>query len=300
MNIKGLRAFTRIMATGTLGAAAKSLHVSESALSRQLSLLEAELKLVLFSREKRRLVPTPEGEAFFAEAERILDSIEQIPEIANQIRRGPRRRMRIVAMPRIAATIAVPAISKFHDEHPDMEISLEIHPRRYMERWLASQQFDLGIGSLPSNHAAIETEHICRVPAVAVLPAGHALASRRSVHVTELSGDRFIMMPRTTLIGDQSAKILEQANFEPASQIQVSETPTTCSFAAQGFGVTIADALIPQVFGASVSVVPIEPKAFFDFGLLYPRDAKRTREIDRLIDLIKGEATSCVAGLGFD
>ena len=107
MNIKGLQVYSRIMATGTLAAAAKSLNASESATSRQLSLLEATLGLQLFTREKRRLVPTPEGEAFYREAERILDSIEQIPALVQTIKNAPTHKIQIILMPRMAPTIAV-------------------------------------------------------------------------------------------------------------------------------------------------------------------------------------------------
>ena len=96
MNIKGLRAFQKIMETGTLSAAAKALNVSESALSRQLSLLEAELGLTLFSRDKRRLVATNEGEQFFREAERILDAIAQVPQLVRDIKTSNLSRMRII------------------------------------------------------------------------------------------------------------------------------------------------------------------------------------------------------------
>jgi len=299
MNIKGLRAFTRIMAMGTLSAAAESMHISESALSRQLSLLEAELGLKLFSREKRRLIPTEEGEAFFREAERILNSIEQIPNIVNEIKREPRRRLRIIVMPRMAETIAVPAVAQFLEEQPGVEMIFEVQPRRFLERWVASQQFDVGLGALPTRHSAIETERICSVPAVAVLHPDHALASRRSLRVEELTGERFIVMPQSTLLGSQVARIFDDAGIEPKSPIQVSQTMLCCNFAASGFGVAITDAMMPHVFGSAVRTIPIEPRINLGFGLLYPRGVERTKETQRLIEIVKARANTFVEELGF-
>lgn len=290
MNIKGLQVFTRIMETGTLSAAARSMNASESALSRQLALLESELGLTLFSREKRRLVATEEGETFFREAERLLDSIEQLPQIARDIKRGSRKRMRIVVMPRLAASIAAPAVTRFLERWPDLELSVEVQPRRFLERWLASQQFDLGLGSLPAYHASVTTERICSIPAVAVLHPEHPLAGRKSITLEELRDERFIMMPSNSLIGSQVDRLLEEAGVKPAKYIQVSNTLVCCSFAAEGLGVTITDGMLPKVLGAAVKTVQIEPTASLDFGLLYPRNFSHTEETRTLVDLMKAQA----------
>jgi len=299
MNIKGFRAFTQVMITGTLSAAAKSMSISESALSRQLSVLEAELGLILFSREKRRLIPTEEGEAFFREAERLLDSIEQIPEVVSEIKKGTRRRMRIIVMPRMAGCIAAPAVSQFLKMQPDMGVTVEIQPRRFLERWVASRKFDLGLGALPAYHSDILTEKIYSVPAVAVLHPNHVLASRSSLRVEELSGERFITMPPDTLLGQQVAGILSKAGVVPNSPIQASQALLCCNFVAQGLGVTITDAMISKAIGPSVKIIPLEPQVLMDFGLLYPLGVKRTKETQQFVEIIKSQALSFVENLNF-
>lgn len=300
MNIKGLKAFSRIMATGTLSAAAKSMHISESALSRQLSLLEAELGLTLFSREKRRLVATSEGEAFYREANRILESLDQIPEIVSEIRRSPQRRARIIVMPRVSNSVAVPAVAEYLDAYPDMDITVEVQPRRMLERWIASQQFDLGLGALPPHHASIASEKICAVPVVAVLHPSHRLANAKSIHLDELKEDRFILMPPTTLIGSQVSRIFANAGFQPKAKLHVSQTLTSCDFVAAGYGVAVTDAMIPSTFGKTVRMVRVEPGAMLDFGIMYPRETGRPEVLSPLIDLVRKHADRYVASLPLD
>jgi DNA-binding transcriptional LysR family regulator len=297
MNIKGLRAFKQIMATGTLSAAAKSMNISDSALSRQLSLLETELGLVLFSRQKRRLIPTDEGEQFFREAERVLDSIEQIPEIVREIKSGTRRRMRIISMPRMASSIAVPAITQFLNEQDGLEVTLEVQPRRFMERWVASRKFDLGLGALPVHHSGIQTEKIYSVPVVAVLHPKHPLASRKSLRIDELAHERFITMTPNTLLGQQVSEMFDRASLKPASTIQVSQAILCCNFVAHGQGISITDAMIPVAFGSAVKMVPIEPRVHMDFGLLYPLGDRQSAEAKRLAEIIRSKATTYVARL---
>ena len=90
------------MPSGTLSAAAKRVNISESALSRQLSLLEAELSMKLFSRDNLRLAATEEGELFLLEAEQILEFIEQIPEIVSAIK-GRHARAALLSLRRAGA-----------------------------------------------------------------------------------------------------------------------------------------------------------------------------------------------------
>ncbi|WP_145975925.1 LysR family transcriptional regulator, partial [Ruegeria atlantica] len=65
MNIKALRAFRATLSEGTLVAASEILHLSQPAISRLISGLEAELGLTLFDRSGRNLTPTREGLAFY-------------------------------------------------------------------------------------------------------------------------------------------------------------------------------------------------------------------------------------------
>jgi len=297
MNVKGLRAFQKIMETGTLNAAAKSLNVSESAMSRQLSLLEAELGLTLFSRNKRRLVPTNEGEQFFREAERILDAIAQIPQVVREIKTGNLSRMRIISMPRMANSIAVRAITRFLAENETMEITLEVQPRQFLERWVAGRRFDLGLGALPVHHSGIETETLFSVPVVAVLHPGHPLANRRSLRAEELADDNFITMTPNTLLGQQVARIMERAGTQPRSTIQASQAIMCCNFVALGQGVTITDAIIAMALGDAVRIVPMEPRVYMDFGLLFPVGVRHSVEAQQLAAVFKAEAKAWSEGL---
>src|SRR3546814_5776780 len=86
MNLKSLRLFRLIVLHGSLASAAERLHLSQSAASRLIALLEDEIRLKLFTRARRRLLLTPEGELFFQEAEQILMGVDEIPLIAEDIR----------------------------------------------------------------------------------------------------------------------------------------------------------------------------------------------------------------------
>jgi DNA-binding transcriptional LysR family regulator len=85
------------------------MHLSTSAASRLIAMLESEIKLRLFNRTRRSLTLTPQGEAFCREAEHILAGFDEIPRIASDMRSRPQGQSRLVTGPRLAAQRSVSA-----------------------------------------------------------------------------------------------------------------------------------------------------------------------------------------------
>ena len=290
MKIASLKAFAAVMERGTLANAAQALNVSEPALSRQVSALERSLDLVLFRREQRRLVPTPAAEAFIREVQGLLGTLEQIPQIVRDIKQNPARRLRVVAMPRLTTAITAPAIAHFRGEHPDVPVSVDVYSRRFLEQWVAEQQFDIGFGSLPAQHALIETETLFKVPAVAVLPRDHRLANARRVTIRELADEPMIALSSNTLIRGQVDRIFERAGEPMRPAITVSQTHLACCLVAEGAGYTICDPLVVDGVRGRVATVPVHPTFHMSFGSLVRRDPPLSAEAEALVACFRDEA----------
>ena len=95
-------------------------------------------------------MPTEEGRAFYSEAARLLQSLQQIPSLVEEIQRGIHSRLRVVLMPRLSEAIGMPAISQFMAERPDVHVIADLEVWRSIEIKIASRQFDIGLGGLPA------------------------------------------------------------------------------------------------------------------------------------------------------
>lgn len=271
MNIKALRAFRAALSEGSLVAASEILHLSQPAVSRLISGLEAELKLQLFDRSGRNLSPTSEGLAFYREAGRILHNLDEVPRIAAEIRAGRTESLRIVTMPRIAQNLSAPAVARFLKANPDTNISFDVRARRDAGKWLAGREYDIGIGALPVAHPDIVTKPLIRVRAQAVLPVDHPLASHQELSASELAGENVIRLMHGLLLRDQLDDIFHSAGVTPKLTCEVAASQLACSLVAEGAGITIADELVAaQSSSKALSLVPIVPERWMTFGLLYP------------------------------
>ena len=295
MNIKGLRAFKNIVVHGSVAAAADVMYLSQPAVSRLLSVLEAELRLTLFHRTRRRLVLTEEGAAFYREAGRILDNLDEVPRIVADIRAERVERLRIVSMPRIAPSLVSPAVADFAAKHPNVRTSLDVRTRRDIERWIAGREYDIGIGALPVSYSKLQTRPLVRVAAQVVLPARHRLARKHKVSAADLKDERMIVLMRGLLLRQQVDDFFRSAGIEMNYVIETASSQIACQLVADGAGLTIADRLtISVVDPERVVLRPLEPVRWATFGLLIPDASSLGIYVQSFIDCLERQVSALI------
>jgi len=124
-----LRVFVRVLDRGSFSAAAKDLGLTPSAVSKLMSRLEDRLGARLLERSTRRLVLTPEGEAFLARARRIVADIAEAEAEVMRLRGAPRGTLRINAGTAFGLHQLAPALADFLARYPEIDIDLSITDR---------------------------------------------------------------------------------------------------------------------------------------------------------------------------
>src|SRR5688500_16332988 len=88
MELRQLASFIAVMDTGTFVAAARQRHMAQPALWAQVKALEAELDVVLFERDGRRVRPTAAARLLAERARIVLDDTRAFAALAGEIRQG--------------------------------------------------------------------------------------------------------------------------------------------------------------------------------------------------------------------
>lgn len=290
MNIKALRAFRAVVAEGSVVAASRTLNLSQPAVSRLIALLEAELRLPLFKRVRRRMVLTDEGRAFVREAGRILANLDEIPRIADEIRASRVKRLRIVSMPRAALSVVCPAVAAFSRRHPDVEISLDLRTRRDLELWIGGKEYDLGFGNVPVLHRSVRSLPLVRVRLEVMLPAGHPLAARDHLTVEHLAGEEMIAQFPGLLLRRQMDELFHASDIHMPYRLQTSSSYMASHLVANGAGITIIDRLSAATLGPDAVVLrPLEPERWVSFGVILPKNDEIEPLARLMIDQLRQE-----------
>jgi DNA-binding transcriptional LysR family regulator len=125
--LTGLIAFARVASLGSFTAAARSLSISPSAVSKSVQRLEQRLGLRLFSRTTRSLTLTPEGQDLHERALRLLREAEEIEQAAVAARAEPTGTLKIAASPPIGVHLLVPALPRLRERYPKLSIDLRLN-----------------------------------------------------------------------------------------------------------------------------------------------------------------------------
>jgi LysR family glycine cleavage system transcriptional activator len=125
LSLTNLRAFEAVARTLNFGAAAEELHVTQSAVSRQIKGLEDELGAQLFTRGTRHVQITPDGQALLRAVEPLLAKLDTSVQ---HIRRSrSRQRVSVTTFASFGSLWLLPRIEAFQREHPDIDIRVSAH-----------------------------------------------------------------------------------------------------------------------------------------------------------------------------
>jgi DNA-binding transcriptional LysR family regulator len=124
--LTGLIAFAKAGSLGSYTAAARSLSVSPSAISKSVQRLEQHLGVSLFTRTTRSLTLTAEGRELHGRALRLLRDAEEIEQVARTARHEPAGTLRIAASLPIGMHVIAPALAQFRKLYPKVIVDLRL------------------------------------------------------------------------------------------------------------------------------------------------------------------------------
>lgn len=145
MDLKQLEYFVRVAELGSFTRAAIELDVAQPALSRQVRLLEVELRQTLLVRNGRGAVPTEAGKALLEHGRGILHQVERAREDLGRLRGGLSGRVAVGLPSSVARVLAVPLTRAFRDTMPEARLSITEGLSSALQESLATGRVDIAV-----------------------------------------------------------------------------------------------------------------------------------------------------------
>lgn len=173
-----LEALAALAQAGTMGRAAAQLRVTQSAVSKRIAALEAELSLTLIERDGRRVRLTAEARRLLEEARPLLTSLRDVLQSRGALREPV---LRVAASDSLLASWLPGALRRALDQLPELRVELHAHRGPMLLERVRSGDYALGICPLAESDGELVSRELVReamviVPArLAALPASELL-----------------------------------------------------------------------------------------------------------------------------
>ncbi|MBT9550417.1 MAG: LysR family transcriptional regulator [Hydrogenophaga sp.] len=145
MDLKQLEYFVRVAELGSFTRAAIALNVAQPALSRQVRLLEVELRQNLLVRNGRGATPTEAGKLLLEHGRGILHQVERAREELGRVRGALAGRVAIGLPPSLARVLTVPLTRAFRAQLPEARLSISEGLSATMQEWLNTGRLDIAV-----------------------------------------------------------------------------------------------------------------------------------------------------------
>lgn len=240
LTLRQLRAFAAVAEAGSFTAAARELHLTQSALSVLVRELEREMGVQLLDRNTRRVSLSEAGREFLPSVHRLLGELAGAVAGVTDLRDKKKGVLRLVAPQLMACTLMPQVIASYRARFPDVEVRLVDTLPEHLLAGVMAGDAELAVGQDVPVDDAIRRQTLFRDRHWLICPPNHPFAQRASVGWRELLPWTFIAPTRDfrPRIAPEMPSDAREMLQRPGTQ-EVSYMTTALGMVAAGLGLTV-------------------------------------------------------------
>jgi DNA-binding transcriptional LysR family regulator len=293
MDLRQLEILQAIAETGSFTGCGRKLHVSQSAVSRQISLLEEELGEPLFLRVGRHVRMTHAAETLVQLGQRVFQDVRETVGTITDRTRELHGTLRLTGGMTVCLYVFPPLLKHLRRVHPHLEVRLTVATTGRSVQEIRAGRVDAGLLTLPIEESDLVTVPVLREELLVVTPPGHPLAKRRKVGPRDLGAQPFILFEP----GSATRRVIDHffatENIEPTIVMETENVEIIKAMVKTGLGIGIVpyqsverEVRLGQFFCARIEGHELVRET----GWVYPRANRIPRmihEVQRAFDEIR-------------
>ena len=192
MQIESLKVFCDLAETESFTKAAQINHVTQSAVSQQISSLERQFKSLLIERSKKKFRLTREGQVLYDYSKQIIQTYDALFSKLQEIKDIVSGTIRVATIYSIGLHDLPPYLKKFLKAYPTVNVHVEYRRSNQVYEDVLGNVVDLGLVAYPARDSKLEIVPLRKDMMVLVCHPQHPLARSKSVKLKEIAGQKFI------------------------------------------------------------------------------------------------------------
>jgi LysR family hydrogen peroxide-inducible transcriptional activator len=299
MTLNELRYIVAVAQERNFRRAAEKSFISQPALSLAIQKLEDELGIKIFERGRNDISITPVGSEIVEQAQRALEEIGRIRELAKQGKDQLAGTLRLGIIYSVGPYLLPDLVPGLKKLAPEMPLEIEENITANLDTLLRNGKLDAVIIALPFGDAGIITKPLYDEPFEVVVSREHHWAKRGSIKAQELSSEKVLLLDSGHCFSNQVAEACPELSRKGADIQQGTSFETIRNMVASGLGITVlpASANSARYRNRLLQVIPFaKPVPSRRIALAWRKSFARTQAIDALVNAV---ANTRISGIRY-
>jgi DNA-binding transcriptional LysR family regulator len=286
MDLRQLEIIRAIADTGSFTAAGGKLHVSQSAISRQILLLEDELGEPVFHRIGRRIRITPAGESLLQLSHRVFQDLQDTVSAIGDKQESLKGTMRLVGGMTVCLYVFPALLAEMRRIHPHLDLKITVGTAERSMSMLRSGAGDLGLITLPVDAADLVSVPVLEEELLLVTYPTHPLARKKSIAPADLNRQHFIVFETGSITRKLVEEFFTRERIKPEIVMETENVEIIKAMVRHGLGISIipwqaaaAEVQSKQLACSRIAGHPLKRQT----GWLYPKMSRLPRTVSEVI-----------------
>jgi DNA-binding transcriptional LysR family regulator len=286
MDLRQLEIIRAIADSGSFTAAGEKLHVSQSAISRQVLLLEEELGEPVFHRIGRRIRITPAGESLLQLSHRVFHDLQETVTGITDKRESLSGTMRLVGGMTVCLYVFPALLAEVRRIHPHLDLKVTVGSAERSIAMLRAGAGDLGLLTLPVEASDLVSVPVLEEELLLITYPTHPLARKKAIVPADLDKQHFVLFETGSITRRLVESFFTREGLEPEIIMETENVEIIKAMVRHGLGISIipwqaaaADVRTGQLFCSRVSGHSLVRQT----GWLYPKMSRLPRPVSEVI-----------------
>ncbi|MGH9340235.1 MAG: LysR family transcriptional regulator [Acidobacteriota bacterium] len=239
MDLRQLEMFQAIVDTGNFTRAGEKLYVSQSAISRQIKLLEEELGDQIFKRIHKKIYLTPTGEVLLQYSRRVFSELRMMISEISDLTHMKRGNLRIAGGMSVCTYLFPFLLKEYQRRYPQIELTVATGTNDEILRLIRANEVDAALMSLPFNEEDLEVYPAVTEEMVLLMKSDHPLVNQPEISFSDLMPYTFIHFERGSNTRRVIERIFQEEGLELRNTMEMQNVEITKPLVEQGLGISI-------------------------------------------------------------
>jgi DNA-binding transcriptional LysR family regulator len=286
MDLRQLEILQAIAETGSFTACGRKLHVSQSAISRQILLLEEELGEPLFLRVGRQVRMTAAAESLVQLGQRVFQDVKETVGKITDRTGDMRGTLRLTGGMTVCLYVFPPLLKHLRRVHPHLDMRLTVATAGRSVEEIRGGRIDVGLLTLPVEESDLVTVPALREELLLMTTAKHPLARRRVVTPQDLAAQPFVLFEAGSATRRVIDNFFASQDIRPTVVMDTENVEIIKAMVRTGLGISIVpyQAVAREVRAGQLFCTRIDGHPLFrETGWVYARANRTPRMITELL-----------------